>query len=170
MATLPGIRRLLRLRVSPRALEREVDDEIRAHLEMRVEHLVARGWSAAAARAEAERRFGNVAEGRRRILTSARSTEHRMRFRDWLDTVRQDARLALRQMRRAPGFALFGALTFALGIGLTSVVFTVVDGVLLKPLPFPRPERLVALSVLDSMRSPVPVVSADDWYDWRNEN
>jgi putative ABC transport system permease protein len=170
LGDFPGIRRLLRQRRGSRGLEQEIDDEIHAHIAMRVEQLVAAGWSVEAAEAEAARRFGNAREGRQRIIAAAREGAERSRRRHVLETLQQDIRLAVRQMRRAPGFTALALATFALGIGLTAAVFAVLDGVLLQPLPFPQPERLVYLSGVDSVGSRVPVVSADDWYDWRRQS
>ena len=84
-----------------------------------------------------------------------------------IDSLRQDVLHALRQIRRAPGFSALAIITFALGIGLTTGVFAVVEGVLLRPLPFGEPERLVAMQSVDSMGTPIEVVSADNWYDWQ---
>jgi len=67
-----------------------------------------------------------------------------MPIREWIFTLRQDIAYALRQRRRSPGLAIMAILTLALGIGLTTAVFAVVDGVLLRPLPFPEPDRLIA--------------------------
>ena len=61
-------------------------------------------------------------------------------------------------------------MTIGLGIGLTTAVFATVDGVMLKPLPYPDPERLVYLQGLDSIGNPVPVVSSDNWFDWKAQN
>ena len=93
-----------------------------------------------------------------------------MRLRGWLESVRQDAGHAVRQIRRAPGFSALAVLTFALGIGLTTAVFAAVDNVLLRPLPFPEPEQLMSLQSVDSTGQAIPVVSADNWDDWRREN
>src|SRR5262245_28976321 len=139
----PGVKRLLRFRFGDRSLEREVDAEIRSHIAMRIEQLVARGWSEEAARAEAARRFGNLTDGRRQVLAAAKAGESRMRRRESFDALRHDTWLAIRQLRRAPGFAALAIATFAIGIALTSAVFAVLDGVLLKPLPVEHPERLV---------------------------
>ncbi|HKG96157.1 MAG TPA: ABC transporter permease [Gemmatimonadaceae bacterium] len=161
-------RRLFRLRA--RDVAAEVDDEIAAHVQMRVEDLVRRGWGAEAARAEAVRRFGDLGEARRRLRATAREREGRIRMREWLESVRQDAAYAVRQARRAPGFTALAVLTFALGIGATTAVFTVVDGVLLRPLPLAEPERLLSLQSVDSSGGAFPAVSVANWLDWRERN
>ena len=69
-----------------------------------------------------------------------------------MNTMLQDTRYVLRQMRRSPGFALTVVLTLALGIGASTVVFSIVDAVLLKPLPFPHPDRLVRIESIESPR------------------
>src|SRR5687768_10081663 len=171
MRDFDSIRRAFRL--SPqgaREIEREVDDELEAHIAMRIEHLVARGMSPEAARAEALRRLGDLPAARGALIDSVRRREGRMRVRSWLDSVRQDAVHALRQIRRAPGFSTLAILTFALGVGLTTAVFAAVDGVLLRPLPFDDPDRLVALQSVDSMGTVIPVVSSDNWFDWNRDS
>jgi predicted permease len=82
----------------------------------------------------------------------------------------QDARYILRQIRRSPGFALTVILTLALGIGASTVVFSIVDAVLLKPLPFPHPDRLVEVQSLEGMSSGAARVnetSYPNFFDWR---
>jgi hypothetical protein len=142
----PGIRHLVRLALRrPERAGAEMDEEIGLHLELRAEQLVARGLSPAAARAEAERRFGPLDEARRRLHTSARRREAHMQVGERLDGVRQDLRYAWRGLRRAPGFAAVVVATLALGIGATTAVFSVVNGVLLRPLPYPDAERVTAI-------------------------
>jgi predicted permease len=167
MRDFPSIRRTFRLAPRGRAeIEREVDDELEAHIAMRIEQYIARGMSPAEARAEATRRLGDLPTARQAIIESVRRKEGRMRIRSWLDAVRQDTLQALRQLGRAPGFAALAIITFALGIGLTTAVFAAVDGVLLRPLPYAAPDRLVAMQSVDSAGTPIEVVSADNWYDW----
>src|SRR5690349_10343734 len=121
MRDFPSIRRTFRLAPRGRTeIEREVDDELEAHIAMRIEQYIARGMSPAEARAEALRRLGDLPTARQAIIESVRRREGRMRIRSWLDAVRQDTLHALRQLGRAPGFAALAIITFALGIGLTT--------------------------------------------------
>ena len=140
----PGIRRLFRLALRRRAdADRDADDEIRLHLALRTEQLVREGLSLTEARAEAERRFGPITEARERLHSSSRHRETSMRTREWIDALRQDLRIALRRMRQQPGFAIFAILIVALGVGATTAVFSVMSPLMLRPLPFTEPERLV---------------------------
>jgi predicted permease len=125
--------------------EREVEEEIRLHLELRVEQLVAEGMGREEARAEALRRFGELAEARRTLQRAAHRREERVRLREWVEVLRQDVRYGARQLVRNPTFAIVAALTLALGIGATVSTFTVLNGVLLRPLPYREPDRLTLL-------------------------
>lgn len=113
----------------------EIDEELRFHLEQRTDEFVRQGMSADRARQEALRRFGNPSRIRERTEDSDRL--------GWLGDLVEDARYGLRTMRRYPSFAVSALLTLALGIGATSTVFSVVYGVLLRPLPYPAADRLV---------------------------
>ena len=141
----PGIRRFFRLAVQ-RDVPSDADDEIRLHLQLRVEQLVREGLSPEAARAEAERRFGSIDDERARFRNSARRRDRRLRLREWIDSVRQDVRYALRTLRRDAGFTAFAVLIVGLGIGASATVFSLVNGVLLRPMPFRDPARLVWIS------------------------
>ncbi|HEY2804952.1 MAG TPA: ABC transporter permease [Gemmatimonadales bacterium] len=116
----------------------ELDEEIRAHLAMAAQDHIARGASADAAAAAARREFGNVG--------LVKETTRSMWGGGWLDRLRQDLRYALRSLKRAPAFAVVAILTLALGIGANTAMFTVVNGVLLRPLPFPSSDRLYAIA------------------------
>lgn len=155
----PGIRRLFRLAGRSDA-NRDADDEIRLHLQLRIDELIQGGMSPDEARAEAERRFGAVEEERARFADSARRLEGRMELREWLESVAQDVRYAFRTLRRDAGFTLFAVLIVGLGIGASATVFSLVNGVLLRPMPFRDPSRLIWISN----------ISDDGVSEWRLES
>lgn len=161
-------RRLLDLRLGGRTrVDAEMDLEIESHLTMRVADLVRSGLSPEAARHEAMRRFGDWNTARQRLHSAARQRDAAVRQRDWLGSSVADARYALRQVRRAPAFATVAVLTLALGIGATTAMFTLLDHVLLRSMPFAHAEQLVSLAGLDSAHNHVQTVSSADWQDWR---
>lgn len=134
-----GVRRLFSLGLLDRGkVEREVDEELSAHMQLRVAQLIARGWSATDAEHEARRRFGEFDEASALLKHTALNRERRMHWRTWTDAVGQDFRVSLRRLLRAPGFALAVALTLALGIGANAAMFGIVDRLLLHP-----PEHVV---------------------------
>jgi predicted permease len=119
----------------------EIDQEVAFHLRERAARLVEDGMSEEEAWREARRRFGDVEEVKR-AMTRQRRVGGVFRFGGWLA---EDFRAALRSLRRRKGFAFTVVTMLALGIGAVTAVFTLVDGVILSPLPFPEPERLVAI-------------------------
>jgi putative ABC transport system permease protein len=127
--------RFLKRRRRPDA---DFSEEIAAHLALEADRLVAEGVPPADALSEARRRFGNVGQ--------AQEAFHRARTIGWIERVPQQLRRAERRLVRAPVFAVTTVLTLALGIGATTAVFSLVDGVLLRPLPFVQPSRLVDVS------------------------
>ena len=143
----PGIRRLLRLALrAPEQARAEADEEIRLHLQLRAEQLERAGLSPAAARAEAERRFGPPEAARERVRATAAGRDRRLRRLARVADVAQALRLAVRALRRAPGFAATVVACIALGVGANTAAFSLLDELLRRPLPVHAPERLVNLS------------------------
>jgi putative ABC transport system permease protein len=162
--------RLATLRLSP-AREAEIVDELSQHLDERYEELRAAGSSEAEARrlAIAELLEPDSLARRMRTLRQARVsppiTPGAASGSFAVDVVR-DVRYALRTLRKQPAFAAVAILTLALGIGANSAIFALVDGVLLRPLPFGQPDRLVMLSERSatSARDPVSPLNLLDWH------
>ena len=119
------------------AVERELDRELSFHLDQQTEENIAKGMPPAEARAAARRSLGGVAQ----IQEECRD----MRRINPLETIWNDLRYAVRILGRAPGFTTVIVLTLALSIGANSAIFSVIQGVLLRPLPYPRAERLVCI-------------------------
>jgi putative ABC transport system permease protein len=145
-------------------IERDVTDELRFHLDERTADLVAAGFSRADAQRQARAEFGDVDQvsaGLRdidkRILDSRVRTE-------WRTVMKDEIRHALRRLARHPAFTVPAVLTLALGIGATTAIYTVVDAVILRPLPFASADRLVYID------SPMPGMGAETrWWLGRHE-
>jgi len=165
----PGVRRLLRL---PRELRRQVvddvDAEIRFHLDSRVDELMAGGMEREAAERRAREEFGDVQEARRALGARTARTERRRRRLVWLRQLGTDLRYGWRKLRARPGFAVTAILTFALGIGATTAIFSVMYAVLLRPLPYPRSDRLVQLWDVHPGGDDHNVVSSGNYLAWRD--
>jgi predicted permease len=142
----------------------DLSAEIEQHLEEKTEALMAEGMSRKEAAASARREFGNVA----RLMEQGREP--------WMwmtaESVVADAKFAVRQLRKNSGFALVTILTLGLGIGATTAIFSMVNTVLLRPLPFPEQDRLMWLKQQDhSLPGVVPEsLSYPDYFDWREQN
>ncbi len=126
-----------------RRLAADLREEMAAHVLHRIDDLVAGGMDAHAARAQAETEFGDASRFTREVVSAERRAMRARRRAGWLGDLALDLRFAWRQMQRAPGFAMVAVLTLALGIGATVTIGSVVQAVVLEPLPFGEPDRLV---------------------------
>jgi len=143
MSPAPGWRRLLRLSLGRRSIERDVDDELAFHLAMREEKLRRLGFTPDSAHTEANQRFGDAGRVRDELLTIDQQYAREVRLMEWLESLWSDFLYALRTFRRMPAFTAVATITLALGIGATSAMFTLVNSILLRPLPYPESDRLV---------------------------
>ena len=163
-----GRRRLFRLPPRDDGLRDEVDDEIRFHLEERAAKYERTGMSPDEAKAAAEARFGDVDAVREEVEETMKRSNRTMRKSDMIDDVRRDAAFAARQIVRNPGFSSIAVLTIALAIGSTTAIFSVVDGIMLRPLPFDEPEELVMIWADYTRRDVVLPDKRREWLSWPN--
>src|SRR5712671_6189974 len=138
-----------------------LSEEIQSHLQLLTEENLARGLSASDARTAALREFGGV--------EFAKETTRDERALPFVDSLRQDARFAFRQLRRNPSFSMAAILTLAIGIGGTTAIFSVLDIVALRPLSYPDPDRLVVIEESLPNFGPFPVSAADTEF-WRKQS
>jgi predicted permease len=141
--------------------EGELDAEMRYDLERRVEVNVAAGMTSKEAEMAAKREFGSV-DLAKEECRDERGTR-------WLEDSWQDVRFAFRMLRKNPGFTVIAILTLALGIGANTAIFSVVNGVLLNPLPYPEPGQLVTISA-SKPNFPTGSISYPNFLDWKQEN
>jgi len=166
MRALDKVRLRLRSLFRRSNVERELEDELRFHLDLLTEEDIAAGVPPAEARSAALRKIGGISQFQEECRD--------MRRVNYIDDLLRDLQYAGRNLRRSPGFATLAVLIMALGIGANTAVFSVVNTVLLKPLSFRDPDRIVTLSdFLSTGQSPTALskqVSIPDFQDWHDQS
>jgi putative ABC transport system permease protein len=139
---MTSLRNLLRAIFRHDAMNTQMNDEMRAHLVQATDRLVARGMSPAEAARAARREFGNPAV----LAEDGRDA----RGASWVETVRGDLRYGIRSLRASPAFTAVAVLSLAIGIGANTAIFSLINAVMLKPLPVVRPAELIQVGMGDS--------------------
>lgn len=155
--------------VTRSSIHDDVTRELEAHVRMRADELVGEGWPREEAELEARRLLGDRASIERACVEITRSHYMAVRRAKMLDGMMQDVRFAIRAIVRGPGFAVVAVLTLALGIGANTAIFSVVDGVLLEPLPYPEADDLMDVRELRRDGGTMSV-SWPNFRDWREES
>ncbi len=150
----------LRALAGGRDIDRELDEELRLHIDLQADKNVRAGMSPAQARRAAHLSFGGV-EQVREATRDARAL--------WIDSVCRDLRFGFRSLRRNPGFTAAAVLTLSLGIGANSAVFSIVNAVMLRPLPVRDGERLVVVAVSRGIEGAPERLSRLDMEDYRSQ-
>ncbi len=162
MKLLSSLRTLLAFVFRRSGVEREMEDELRSHLQSRADDLERQGLSRTEARRQARVEFG----GYQRYKEECREALGTR----LLEELIADLRYGLRVLRKNPGFTATAVLTLALGIGATTAIFSVVDTVMLKPLPFPTADRLLRIRSVIAATGHGDIASYPDFLDWRARN
>ena len=147
----------------------DVEREIESHLAQRAGELEREGWEPSLARREAERLFGDRDHVARACRTIVNSHRRAVRRGTVMDALWQDLRFGMRTLLRSPGFTLVAVATLAMGIGANTAIFSVIHGVLLRPLPYEQSDRLVAVAELNN-KGRAMAVAWPNYVDWRTQS
>src|SRR6185369_15180865 len=157
-----ALRARLRAIARPRRAEADLHDELSFHVAMQAQANVQNGMSGPEAERRARMALGGVEQAKERTRDT--------RPLRWADAGAQDLRYAVRSLRRAPGFTAVALLTLALGIGANSAIFSIVNGVILRPLGYPTPEQLMHLTTQFAGGSAQFWVSPPEYLEFREIN
>ncbi|MEO5816073.1 MAG: ABC transporter permease [Gemmatimonadaceae bacterium] len=150
-----NLRRTFRLPATRQRAHAAVDEELHFHIEGRIEELMSLGHSRAEAETEARRRFGDYDDYKRQATAIDEQIIQERQRMDFFESIRRELRQAVHVLTRSPGFTITAVFTLALGLGAATAIFTMLDAVVLRPLPYADAEQLVELT------SPVPKFKGD---------
>jgi hypothetical protein len=153
------VRLILRSLLLGNRVEAELDEEFQFHLEREIQKNIAAGLTSSEAQRKARRDL--EVEQQKELCREMRGTL-------FIENFFRDIRYAVRTFAQSPGFSVIVILTLALGIGANTVIFSLVDATILRPLPYPGADRIVALSEADRKGNDL-MVSWPDFVDWRSE-
>jgi putative ABC transport system permease protein len=161
MPLVAKVQSVLRNLLFTRRVEVELDREVRSHLELLTDENIRAGMPSKEAERAARIELGGIEQVKEHVREA--------RLGNWLHSVFSDCRYGVRQLRKNPGFTAVAILTLALGIGATTAIFSVVYGVLLRPLPYPNPNRIMAVFEVNS-RGTWSHLADPNFDDFRDQN
>ena len=162
MSLLRSIASGLRSLFRKEQVSRELDEELNGFLEMAAEEKMKQGMSRKEALRAVCLERGSVETAKQDVRSAG--------WESFVETCGQDLRFGLRTLRKSPGFTAVVVLTLALGIGANTAIFTVINGVILKPLPYPQPGRLVMLWERQLSDGILGSVAPANFFDWREQS